>query len=245
MPLVSVVVPTTDAVSIQRKYYTDTAVAYDDMHVSAVDEHFFALSWLSSLVNLYKFNSLLDVGCGTGRCLRFLKEEGLPITLTGVEPVQALREIGRQKGLSNTELVGGDALALPFADRTIDVVSAFGVLHHIEDHARAVSEMCRVARRAVFISDSNSFGQGSTGVRAVKQAIHAVGLWRAFDLIRTKGKGYHYSEGDGVFYSYSVFSDVPALRRRFSDLHFVSTQPSSANLYRTAPHLAVFAQGDG
>jgi ubiquinone/menaquinone biosynthesis C-methylase UbiE len=233
----------TDAISIQRKYYTDTAAAYDDMHVSAIDEHFLALSWLSALISLYKFNSLLDVGCGTGRCLRFLKNEGLPITVTGIEPVQALREIGRQKGLSDTELIEGDALALPFADRTIDVVCSFGVLHHIEDHARAVSEMCRVARRAVFISDANNFGQGGPVARAVKQAIHAVGLWRVFDLVRTKGKRYHYSEGDGVFYSYSIFNDVPVIRRRFSDLHFMSTQPSSANLYRTAPHLAVFAQG--
>ncbi len=232
----------TDAVSIQRKYYTDTAVAYDGMHVSGIDEHFLALSWLSALIRLYQFSSLLDVGSGTGRCLRFLKKEGLPITLTGVEPVLALREIGRQKGLSDTELVEGDALALPFADRTIDVVCAFGVLHHIEDHAKAVSEMCRVARRAVFISDSNNFGQGGPVARAVKQAIHAAGLWRTFDLVRTKGKGYHYSEGDGVFYSYSVFNDIPVVRRRFSDLHFMSTRPSDAHLYRTAPHLALFAQ---
>ena len=231
-----------DAVSIQHKYYTDTAVVYDDMHVSGIDEHFLALSWLSALIKLYKFDSLLDVGCGTGRCLRFLKEEGLPIALTGVEPVQALREIGRQKGLDAKELVEGNALALPFADGTIDVVCAFGVLHHIEDHDKAVSEMCRVARRAVFISDCNNFGQGGPLARAVKQGIHATGLWRAFDYIRTKGKGYHYSDGDGVYYSYSVFNDVTVLRKRFSNLHFMSSQPSGANLYRTAPHLAVFAQ---
>jgi len=231
-----------NAVSIQRKYYASTAAAYDDMHVSGIDEHFLALSWLSSLIKLYKFENLLDVGCGTGRCLRFLKKEGLPITLVGVEPVEELRAMGRQRGLSDTELIEGDALALPFADRTIDIACSFGVLHHIQDHEKAVSEMCRVARRAVFISDANNFGQGGPISRLVKQGIHAFRLWRAFDLIRTKGKGFHYSEGDGVYYSYSVFNDVPVLRRRFSDLHFMSNQPSAANLYRTAPHLAVFAK---
>jgi ubiquinone/menaquinone biosynthesis C-methylase UbiE len=231
-----------DTVSLQRNYYASTAAAYDEMRVSGIDQHFLALSWLSSLIKLYTFESLLDVGCGTGRCLRFLKEEGLPITLVGVEPVEALRAIGRQKGLSDTELIEGDALALPFADKTIDIVCAFGVLRHIQNHKKAVSEMCRVARRAVFISDSNNFGKGGPIARAVKQGIHAVGLWRAFDLVRTKGRGYHYCEVDGVYFSYSVFDDVPVLRRRFSDLHFMSTQPSAANLYRTAPHLVVFAK---
>jgi ubiquinone/menaquinone biosynthesis C-methylase UbiE len=231
-----------DAISIQRNYYANTAAAYDAIHVSAIDEHLVALSWLSALIKLYKFTSLLDVGCGTGRCLSFLKEEGLPITLTGLEPVPELRAIGRQKGLSENEIIEGNALALPFADETIDVVCSFGVLHHIEDHKRAVSEMCRVARHAVFISDSNNFGQGGRAARAVKQVIHAIGAWRVFDLVRTKGKGYHYSEGDGVFYSYSVFDDIPVLRRRFFELRFMSTQPSDGNLYRTAPHVAIFAQ---
>jgi ubiquinone/menaquinone biosynthesis C-methylase UbiE len=227
---------------LQRRYYASTAAAYDAMHVCGTDEHFFALSWLSALIKLYKFGSVLDAGSGTGRCLRFLKEEKLPVTLVGVEPVAELREIGQRNGLSETELIDGDVLALPFKDGSVDVVCSFGVLHHIKDHKRAVSEMCRIARRAVFISDSNNFGQGGRMGRTVKQFIHLSGFWKAFDMIRTKGKGYHYSDGDGVFYSYSIFDDVPVLRRGFHDLHFLSTAPSGASLYRTAPQVAIFAQ---
>jgi SAM-dependent methyltransferase len=230
------------ATELQRTYYANTATAYDAMHVSGIDEHFLALSWLSSLVRLYKFRSLLDVGSGTGRCLRFMKDQGIPITLTGVEPVAELRAMGRKKGLSDAELIEGDALALPFNDASVDVVCSFGVLHHIRDHKRAVSEMCRVARQAIFISDANNFGQGTIIGRMVKQAVNALGLWSVFDLIRTKGKGYHYSDGDGIFYSYSIFNDIPVLRRQFRDLYFLSTMPGGANLYRAAPHLAVFAR---
>jgi ubiquinone/menaquinone biosynthesis C-methylase UbiE len=234
-----------DEVRLQREYYAGSASLYDDRHATDYDEHFQALGWLAALIRSHKFVSLLDVGSGTGRCLAFLKKEALPIALIGVEPVEALREIGRRKGLSNTELVEGDALALPFGDRTVDVVCAFGVLHHIRDHRRAVSEMCRVARRAVFISDSNNFGQGGALSRAVKQAVRAAGLWSAADFVRTRGKRYHYSEEDGVYYSYSVMNDIPALRRRFSELRFMGTRPSGANLYRTASHIAVFAQDLG
>jgi ubiquinone/menaquinone biosynthesis C-methylase UbiE len=229
-----------DATTLQRDYYAATAANYEDMHFGGA--HDVALFWLSGLIRLNAFESLLDVGSGTGRCLRFLKEERLPLTLVGVEPVGELRAIGKQRGLSEIELIEGDALNLPFADRTFDVVCCFGVLHHIKDHRRAVTEMCRVARHAVFISDANNFGQGSPMARLLKQALNSAKLWGLLDLVRTRGKGYHYSVGDGVFFSYSIFNDVPVLRKKFSELQFMSTQPSGENLYRTAPHLAVFAK---
>jgi ubiquinone/menaquinone biosynthesis C-methylase UbiE len=231
-----------DPVALQRKYYSETAAAYDAMHVSGIDEHFTALSWLSGLIALHKFESLLDVGSGTGRCLTYLKEQGLDLRLAGVEPVAALRDIGIRKGLSDAELFEGDALALPFGDKTVDVVCSFSILHHIEDHHQAVSEMCRVARRAVFISDVNNFGSGGKLARAAKQAIRAAGLWPAFNFVKTKGKRYRYSEGDGVSYSYSLFDDVAVIRKQFPDIRFMSTGPSGADLFRTASAVALFAQ---
>jgi ubiquinone/menaquinone biosynthesis C-methylase UbiE len=231
-----------DPVTLQRKYYSETAAAYDGMHVSGIDEHFTALSWLSGLIALHRFESLLDVGSGTGRCLMYLKEQGLTLSLAGVEPVAAMRDIGIRKGLSEAELFEGNALALPFGDKSVDVVCSFGILHHIEDHKRAVSEMCRVARCAVFISDVNNFASGARLARAAKQAIRAAGLWPAVNFIKTKGKRYRYSEGDGVSYSYSLFNDVPLIRRQFPDIRFMSTGPSGADLFRTAPGVALFAQ---
>ena len=233
-----------DAVAQQRDYYAQTAAAYDDMHLCEADEHAVAFAWLAALIRMHDFTSLLDVGTGTGRCLRALKQQDVPIRAVGVEPVTELREIGRRNGLTEAEILPGDVLDLAFESGSFDVVCAFAVLHHVKDHRRAVAEMCRVARRAVFISDSNNFGQGSALARAVKQGLHACRLWPAYDLLRTRGRGYQSSEGDGIFYSYSIFNDVPVLRRRFSDLRFMSTVPSGANLYRSAPHVAVFACGE-
>jgi ubiquinone/menaquinone biosynthesis C-methylase UbiE len=232
-----------DPVSIQRKYYEDTASAYDQMHLFKKDEHYMALSWLAALIKLHEFNSLLDVGCGTGRGVNFLKNQGIPIKMVGIEPVAALREAGIKAGLNPSEIVGGDALALPFADKSFDVVCAFAILHHIKDHKSAVAEMCRVARKAVFISDSNNFGQGGRLARAVKQFLRSLRLWSVYDFIRTRGKGYQISAGDGLFYSYTLENDIPVLRTRFPNLYFMSTQPSGTNLFRSAGHFAVFAQG--
>lgn len=68
-----------------------------------------------------------------------------------------------------------------------------------------MSEMLRVAQKAIFISDANNFGQGRFLARTAKQALNALGLWKTVDFIKTKGKGYTISEGDGLAYSYSVF----------------------------------------
>jgi len=223
----------------QAEYYEKTAAFYDEMHGQDL-EHEYALAWLSSLIGINNYQSVLDIGAGTGRVSHYLKDRH-DVNMIGVEPSEALREKGHETGLNVSELVDGNALDLDFPDNSFDIVCEFAVLHHIEDHKQAVSEMCRVAKKGVFISDSNNFGQGNFVKRSVKQFINSVGLWKAYDLLATKGKGYHFSEGDGLYYSYSVFNDVPILKSSFPNLRYLSTQPSGKNLYRSAPHLAIFA----
>ena len=227
-------------IELQRAYYARTASHYDQMQVDPADEHAIALAWMAALVEQRGYSSVLDVGSGTGRALLYLKSRS-NVRLVGIEPAAALRSVGHGKGLRDEELIDGNALSLSFADDSFDLVCAYGVLHHIADHRRAVAEMTRVAKRAVFISDANNFGQGSLLNRMLKQALNATGVWRWFDLLRTRGKGFHYSEGDGVFYSYSLLNDLPVLRRKFADTLFMSTRPSGPNFYRSAQTIAVHA----
>jgi ubiquinone/menaquinone biosynthesis C-methylase UbiE len=94
---------------------------------------------------------------------------------------------------------------LPFADKSFDAVTEFSTLHHVANPCAVVKEMLRVARKAVVIVDSNRFGQGPLLARLFKLFLYKAGLWTAFDLVRTRGKRYQISEGDGLFYSYSVY----------------------------------------
>lgn len=99
--------------------------------------------------------------------------------------------------------------------------------------------MLRVARKAIFISDSNNFGQGSFISRSIKQLINSVGLWRVADLIKTKGKGYTISEEDGLAYSYSVFDDYKQIEAGCRSIHLLNTKDGQINPYRTAGHVAL------
>lgn len=227
-------------VNLQRQYYADTAAKYDAMQISDQDEHQLALAILSAMIEFHGIKSVLDVGSGTGRALRYLKARHPDVRFVGIEPVEALRKVGHAAGLTTEELRDGDINALNAANGEFDLVCEFAVLHHVPKPELAVGEMLRVARKAIFISDANNFGQGGPLARLLKQVINAVGLWRLFDWIRTGGKGYHLSAGDGLFYSYSVFNNFEQIRKTCPTIRLFNTVPAGANLYRTAPHVALF-----
>jgi ubiquinone/menaquinone biosynthesis C-methylase UbiE len=87
-----------DPVRIQRDYYRETAADYDRRHVSADDEHAFALAFMISAIKFFGFRSILDVGSGTGRALLALRSADPTLTIVGIEPSPELRARGHAKG---------------------------------------------------------------------------------------------------------------------------------------------------
>jgi len=43
--------------------------------------------------------------------------------------------------------------------------------------------------------------------------LYKLKLWKAFDFVRTRGRGYQVSEGDGVFHSYSSFDNLHQIQQ--------------------------------
>lgn len=232
---------TQSEVEIQRQYYRDTAGTYNDKCVHEKDEHYFALSFLVAALDYIGAESVLDIGSGTGRAVTYMKQRRPDIQIVGVEPVDELRSIGYANGLSHSDIIDGDATQLQFTDNQFDVVCEFGVLHHIRKPEIAVAEMLRVARKAIFISDSNNFGQGSFLARSVKQFLNLMGLWGIADFIKTKGRGYSISEGDGLFYSYSVYNNYNLIKKNCKSIHVLNTFPAGINPYRSSGHVALLA----
>ncbi len=194
------------AVEIQRRYCTETAERYDQMHAHEGAGDPSNLKNVTALFQSAGVQSVLEVGCATGRALRTL-QNALPNSFVcGLEPVGALlREATKASDHERISLIRGVGESLPFADRTFDAVCEFSTLHHVPDPAPVVREMLRVGRKVVLIADSNRFGQGSMMARLIKFALYKTGLWRSYWLLRTRGKGYILDEGDGLAYSYSVY----------------------------------------
>jgi SAM-dependent methyltransferase len=207
---------------VNYKFFSEVASSFDEKHRCPHDEHYVALKYISGLASAWRISSVLDVGCGTGQALRYLMERGLSVR--GVEPVPAMiaQALGRN-GIPPNVLVCASGERLPFADDSFDAVCAFGVLHHLRQPSVLVREMMRVARKAVFLSDANRFGQASMAKRLAKLVLYRCGLWKAANFVKTKGKGHEISESDGLYYSYSVYDSYDLLAQWADEIVVVGT----------------------
>jgi len=89
--------------------------------------------------------SVLDVGCGAGFLSNHLARAGFQVT--GVDASQASIDVAARHDTTHTaRYLLGDALALPFASASFEVVCAMDFLEHVEDPAAAVTEMARVLK---------------------------------------------------------------------------------------------------
>ena len=228
-------------VAIQRRYYSDTASSYETMHAHEGAADAFSRDFVHCTLRLLNVQSVLDVGAATGRGLRDFRNALPGVFVCGVEPVAALLQQGRASGnISGAAVLRAGGEALPFPDNTFDAVCEFATLHHVPNPSAVVREMLRVARKVVVIADSNRFGQGSWPVRLFKLFIYKLGLWRAFDFLRTGGRRYQISEGDGLFYSYSVY-DSYHLAASWADR--VLLVPSDSGQSRSWLHPLLTAKG--
>ena len=111
---------------------------------------------LTKLLQPISGESLLDIGCGTGYFTRRFAESGLAVT--GVDPSPAMLGFARKHAVAGERFVFGDARALPFPDRSFDLVISVTALCFIPEQMRALSEMLRVTRRrfAIGLLNRNS-----------------------------------------------------------------------------------------
>lgn len=111
--------------------------------------------------------TLLDVGTGSGdvpdAARRLASRAGVRLQTFGLEASQVLAQSARSLELP---MVRGTALALPFRDRSVDIVICSQLLHHFEDGpaSRLLRELDRVARRAVVVSDLRRSWLAAAGI---------------------------------------------------------------------------------
>lgn len=127
----------------------------------------------------------LDVGTGLGdiaaAASRALQAHGVQARVFGLEHTAALAHAARTR--CDGALVG-DALALPFSDASIDVVTCSQLLHHFADveATQLLRECMRIARVAVIVGDLR------------RSWLAVAGLWTSSFLL-----GFHpVSRHDGV-----------------------------------------------
>ncbi len=92
---------------------------------------------------------ILDVGCGTGYFTRLLCEGGEKVSAVGLDLEEPFIAYAREKAAREgreIEFLTGDALSLPFADASFDIVASHTFFTSVPDPAKAMAEMKRVTR---------------------------------------------------------------------------------------------------
>lgn len=132
-----------------RRMFASIARSYDlnnRLHSFGRDQ-----AWRRAVVRLAEVrdgDAVLDIACGTGDLARLFARSGAD-RVVGGDFCPEMLDIARAKPTHRgraVEYLHADALALPFADGSFDIVSiAFG-LRNVADPARAVSEFRRVLK---------------------------------------------------------------------------------------------------
>jgi SAM-dependent methyltransferase len=144
----------------ERADVETSSEGYARRFAGPVGEWFLEVQWslLQEMLAPFPGARVLDVGGGHAQLAGRLAERGFAVTVAGSEEVCRAR-LDRLLPPGSFEFRACDLLALPFADRSFDVVIAFRLLAHMRRWRELAAELCRVADRAVVVdySDVRSF----------------------------------------------------------------------------------------
>lgn len=111
----------------------------------------------SKIFDVTLYDTVIDVGCGTGAFCSVLNAKGLCVT--GIDPAERmLNHAKKQPENKNIEFVLANVLErLPFEDKSFDISIASYVAHGMKksDRKKMYSEMSRVTKNRVIIHDYN------------------------------------------------------------------------------------------
>ncbi|HET7806758.1 MAG TPA: class I SAM-dependent methyltransferase [Pseudolabrys sp.] len=89
----------------------------------------------------------IDVGCGNGAFTELIVQRCAPAEVDGVDPSEGQLAFARKRPASRiARFKQGDAMALPYAEKSFDVATMALVIFFVPDPARGVAEMARVVR---------------------------------------------------------------------------------------------------
>jgi SAM-dependent methyltransferase len=224
-------------------YYEATAGDYDRLHGDNENpEHVRALDRSWALLERLGIGSVLDVGCGTGRSLQWFDHRQPTMQLAGIDPSTGLLDLAR-KAVPKAALREGAGEKLPYGDGSFELVLATGIMHHVDDPAAVISEMVRVASKAVLISDHNNFAFGGVLVRRIRMGLRICGLLNLATFVKQGFRKQGYSDGDGWWYPYSLLDNYSQIAKLTEETFLIPTVPATAddNFIFAQSHFAVLA----
>lgn len=133
-----------DRIAATRGFFGPRAAGWEDRFPDDEPRFRDAVAGLAPQVG----GLVLDVGCGTGRALPFLRAAVGPAgRVLGIDlTAEMLAEVARRGRRAHADLVIADAVRLPVPDGRVDAVFAAGLVAHLPDPRAWLRELRRVCR---------------------------------------------------------------------------------------------------
>ena len=133
------------------------AVAYDQWLKRPQNQAAFELETqlMRDLLQPMHGETVLDIGCGTGACLKAFLEMGLRVT--GLDPSTYMLDLALDKIGNRASLYRGYAEDLPFDDNSFSYATLFTTPEFVDNPKKSLEEAFRVAKDRVFIGVLNRY----------------------------------------------------------------------------------------
>ena len=129
-----------------QAFFERVATDWDTMRLAYYDER--VIERMAAVSGVDEGMTVADVGTGTGFVAAGIASQVKRVI--GIDNAPAMLEVARENlralGVSNVDLVLGDAARLPLEDGSVDAAFANMVMHHAEDPAAMLREMARATR---------------------------------------------------------------------------------------------------
>jgi SAM-dependent methyltransferase len=136
----------TDLVEVNKVFHDHECRYYDERFAIVHDDRTArqAVADVESLLGrtLRPGERVLDAGCGTGYLAAGIRRARPDVLVMGADLSAGM--LGNARAAGAWPLVQADATRLPYADDSLDLVVARGVLHHLPDVVAALREWRRV-----------------------------------------------------------------------------------------------------
>lgn len=161
-----------------KKFWDNWAPVFikDSWQVETHEQH----GWILKKIKKDNPESILEVGCGFGRNIKFLLDNKYPAEhITGLDiSSQMIKQAEKFINNKKVSLIIGECKNLPFKDDSFDMVLIHGVFMHIKPEVidDSIKEVIRVSKKYIIQVEQNRDGNEYTFIHAYKRLYKKHGI---------------------------------------------------------------------
>lgn len=152
-----------DYVNLSKEHFNKQAMIYDENNTVYYSKYpKISCRDVAERLTDIKYNTLLDIGCGTGYLINMLSDRR-SADYYGLDLSPEMLKVAKSKLSKSVILTEGTADKLPYADNSFDVVTCIQSFHHYPYPEKAMKEVYRV------LKPEGLYILSDTGVSGVKK----------------------------------------------------------------------------